>query len=62
MPSPSPRRETTPNTSEGASLATPGNHPGFAEASSPPSSALVVKSHRFLNSVRKQIERQHELL
>lgn len=44
---PSPRRETTSIASEGASLATPGNGPGFAEVSSPRSSNLTIEDSVF---------------
>jgi len=40
---------------EGASLATPGNDPGLAEASSHDRPPLIIKSRGFLNPLRKRL-------
>src|SRR5258708_4196882 len=51
--SPSPRHETTLNASEGASLATPGNHlPRHRAHDHPP---LIIKSRGFLIPLRKRL-------
>jgi hypothetical protein len=60
--SPSPRHETTLNASEGASLATPGNHPGLAEASSPRSSAFNYQKSRLFEPIAKTIEPRYDIL
>jgi hypothetical protein len=60
--SPSPRHETMLNASEGASLATPGNHPGLAEASSPRPSAFNYQKSWFFDPIAKAIVRRSDTL